>query len=227
MVKSWLREHGAAKLFDLKPTREAELTRQRLRFAPRLMSSVGLLPAGAFFWTKSSSSAAIRRCNAAGATPSWRVGSAGTKWTACRGSRRSPHSPTISWRRCSIDRRDEELIPQTLEQKGLTRQAVLAKTVHGGIATHARRPACAARRVRLARRPKPYRRSLLRRLPVASFRPRDRRAPGGKVDAPIHQVVDHRMGYRAPLRRTNDDRGRNDPDRLHRERRIGTGRPRR
>ena len=42
VVKSWLREHGAAKLFDIKPTREAERTRQRLRFAPRLLSSVGL-----------------------------------------------------------------------------------------------------------------------------------------------------------------------------------------
>ena len=42
VVRSWLREHGAAKLFDIKPTREAELARQRLRFAPRLMSSAGL-----------------------------------------------------------------------------------------------------------------------------------------------------------------------------------------
>ena len=41
-MRSWLREHGAAKLFDIKPTREAELTRQRLRFAPRLLSSAGL-----------------------------------------------------------------------------------------------------------------------------------------------------------------------------------------
>src|SRR5271166_1307101 len=42
VVKSWLRERGAAKLFDITPTREAELTRQRLRFAPRLMASAGL-----------------------------------------------------------------------------------------------------------------------------------------------------------------------------------------
>src|SRR5271166_3878673 len=42
VAKSWLRAHGAAKLFDIRPTREAELIRQRLRFAPRLFTSVGL-----------------------------------------------------------------------------------------------------------------------------------------------------------------------------------------
>jgi hypothetical protein len=36
LVKSWLREAGAAGLFDLKPVREADLALQRLRFAPRL-----------------------------------------------------------------------------------------------------------------------------------------------------------------------------------------------
>jgi hypothetical protein len=36
LVKSWLREAGAAGLFDLKPVRDADLAVQRLRFAPRL-----------------------------------------------------------------------------------------------------------------------------------------------------------------------------------------------
>ena len=36
-------------------------------------------------------------------------------------------------------RRDEELIPQALEQKGLARQAIPARSVHGGTAAHARR----------------------------------------------------------------------------------------
>ncbi|HXZ17849.1 MAG TPA: BREX system ATP-binding domain-containing protein [Roseiarcus sp.] len=42
VARSWLREKGAAKLFDIRPTKEKELARQRIRFAPRLMSSSGL-----------------------------------------------------------------------------------------------------------------------------------------------------------------------------------------
>src|SRR5207244_5163653 len=41
LAKSWLREAGAAKLFDLKPIREADLALQRLRFAPRLFRAAG------------------------------------------------------------------------------------------------------------------------------------------------------------------------------------------
>ena len=41
MAKSWLREAGAARLFDLKPVREADLALQRLRFAPRLFRAAG------------------------------------------------------------------------------------------------------------------------------------------------------------------------------------------
>jgi P-loop Domain of unknown function (DUF2791) len=40
-AKRWLRGEGAAKLFDLKPTREADLATQRLRFAPRLFRAAG------------------------------------------------------------------------------------------------------------------------------------------------------------------------------------------
>src|SRR5271166_1842578 len=89
--------------------------------------------------------------------------------------------------------------------------------MHGGVAANARRSSCGARRVRIASRPEPYRRPLSRRLPVASFGRRDRRTSGWKVDAPVHQVLDHRVGYRAPLWRTNDDRGPDNSDRLHRE----------
>ncbi len=41
MAKSWLREAGAARLFDLRPVREADLALQRLRFAPRLFRAAG------------------------------------------------------------------------------------------------------------------------------------------------------------------------------------------
>jgi len=41
IAKSWLREAGAARLFDLKPVRETDLALQRLRFAPRLFRAAG------------------------------------------------------------------------------------------------------------------------------------------------------------------------------------------
>jgi hypothetical protein len=40
-VKQWLREVGAAKLFVLKPIKQADLVRQRLRFVPRLIAAAG------------------------------------------------------------------------------------------------------------------------------------------------------------------------------------------
>jgi hypothetical protein len=40
-VKQWLREVGAAKLFALKPIKQPDLVRQRLRFVPRLISAAG------------------------------------------------------------------------------------------------------------------------------------------------------------------------------------------
>ncbi|MGH7068987.1 MAG: BREX system ATP-binding domain-containing protein [Acetobacteraceae bacterium] len=40
-VKRWLKEAGVAKLFQLSPVRARDLTRQRLRFAPRLLTAAG------------------------------------------------------------------------------------------------------------------------------------------------------------------------------------------
>jgi hypothetical protein len=40
-AKAWLRYAGAIKLFDLKPVREADLANQRIRFAPRLFRAAG------------------------------------------------------------------------------------------------------------------------------------------------------------------------------------------
>jgi P-loop Domain of unknown function (DUF2791) len=40
-VRQWLREVGAVKLYPLKALKQAELTRQRLRFAPRLIAAAG------------------------------------------------------------------------------------------------------------------------------------------------------------------------------------------
>jgi hypothetical protein len=40
-VRQWLREVGALKLFSLKPIKQADLNRQRLRFVPRLIAAAG------------------------------------------------------------------------------------------------------------------------------------------------------------------------------------------
>jgi hypothetical protein len=41
VVRGWLRGAGAANLFDMKPIREADLALQRIRFAPRLFQAAG------------------------------------------------------------------------------------------------------------------------------------------------------------------------------------------
>jgi hypothetical protein len=126
VVKSWLREHGAAKLFDIKPTREAELARQRLRFAPRLMSSVGL--AG---WC-----VLLDEVELIGRYSTLQRGKSYAELARWLGRDEIDGLPGITTVAAFTDdfvdemfdrRRDEERIPQALEQKGLTRQAVMAK----------------------------------------------------------------------------------------------------
>ena len=126
VVKSWLREHGAAKLFDIKPTREAELARQRLRFAPRLFSSVGL--AG---WC-----VLLDEVELIGRYSTLQRGKSYAELARWLGRDEMDGLPGITTVAAFTDdfveemfdrRRDEERIPQALEQKGLMRQAVMAK----------------------------------------------------------------------------------------------------
>ncbi len=126
VVRSWLREHGAAKLFEIKPTREAELARQRLRFAPRLMSSAGL--AG---WC-----ILLDEVELIGRYSTLQRGRSYAelgRWLGWDEMDSLPGITTVAAftddyvSRMFDDRRDEELVPQTLEQKGLTRQAALAR----------------------------------------------------------------------------------------------------
>jgi hypothetical protein len=126
VVRSWLRDRGAAKLFDIKPTREAELTRQRLRFAPRLLSSVGL--AG---WC-----ILLDEVELIGRYSPLQRGKSYAelaRWLSWDDLDSLPGITTVAAFTDDFvaemfdNRRDEELIPQALEQKGLTRQAVLAR----------------------------------------------------------------------------------------------------
>jgi hypothetical protein len=125
-VKSWLRDHGAAKLFDIKSTREADLARQRLRFAPRLLSSVGL----AGWCILLDEAELIGRYSPLQRGKSY---AELARWLGRDDSDGLPGIVTVAAFTDDFvaamfdDRRDEESIPQTLERKGLERQAVLAK----------------------------------------------------------------------------------------------------
>jgi len=125
-VKSWLRAHGAAKLFDLKPAREAELVRQRLRFAPRLLASIGL--AG---WC-----ILLDEAELIGRYSPLQRGRSYAELARWLGLDEADTLPRIATVAAFADdyvdemfdhRRDEELIPQVLERKGLERQVVLAR----------------------------------------------------------------------------------------------------
>jgi hypothetical protein len=126
VVKSWLREHGAAKLFDIRPTREAELGRQRLRFAPRLMSSVGL--AG---WC-----VLLDEVELIGRYSPLQRGRSYAELARWLGRDEMDGLPGITTVAAFTDdfvtamfdqKRDEEVIPQALEQRGLMPQAIVAK----------------------------------------------------------------------------------------------------
>ena len=125
-VKSWLRDHGAAKLFDIKPTREADLVRQRLKFAPRLLSAAGL--AG---WC-----ILLDEAELIGRYSRLQRGRSYAELARWLGRDEQDGLPGIVTVAAFTDdfvaamfddRRDEELIPETLEAKGLTRPAALAR----------------------------------------------------------------------------------------------------
>jgi hypothetical protein len=125
-VKSWLREQGAAKLFDIKPVREAELARQRLKFAPRLLAAVGL--AG---WC-----VLLDEVELIGRYSRLQRGRSYAelaRWLGRDDSHPLPGIATVAAftddyvSQMLDDRRDAELIPQALELKGLARQSILAK----------------------------------------------------------------------------------------------------
>jgi hypothetical protein len=125
VVRSWLREHGAAGRFDIKPVREAELARQRLRFAPRLMAAAGL----------SGWCILLDEVELIGRYSPLQRGRSYAELARWLGWDDTDGLPGVTAvaaftddyvSRMFDDRRDEEKVPQALELKGLTRQATLA-----------------------------------------------------------------------------------------------------
>jgi P-loop Domain of unknown function (DUF2791) len=127
LAKSWLREAGAVKMFDLKPVREAELGLQRLRFATRLFRAGGysgwcvLLDEVELIARYSP----LQRARSYAQLARW-LGS----------DREEPVPGVVSVAALTDDfpdqmfdqRRDDERIPPLLETRGLPRQAAMAKS---------------------------------------------------------------------------------------------------
>jgi hypothetical protein len=127
IAKSWLREAGAARLFDLKPVRETDLALQRLRFAPRLFRAAGysgwciLLDEAELIARYSP----LQRGRAYGELARW------------LGSNREERIPGVVTAAAITDdfpdqmfrqRHDDERIPPLLETRGLLRQAAMARS---------------------------------------------------------------------------------------------------
>lgn len=126
VVRGWLRTAGAAKLFDLKSVREAELALQRLRFAPYLLRAAGF--AG---WC-----ILLDEIELIGKYSPLQRGRSYAELARWLGLERDPSLPgvvcvaavTDDFKDEMFDRkRDDELIPPRLEQRGLVAQVELAK----------------------------------------------------------------------------------------------------
>jgi hypothetical protein len=127
LAKSWLREAGAAGLFDLKPVREADLAVQRLRFAPRLFRAAGysgwciLLDEAELIARYSPLQRGRAYCELA-------------RWLGSDREERIPGVVTVAAITDDFpdqmfrQRHDDERIPPLFETKGLLRQAAMARS---------------------------------------------------------------------------------------------------
>ena len=126
VVKAWLRDAGAAKLFNLKPVKAKELALQRLRFAPRLFRAAGF--AG---WC-----VLLDEIELIGRYSPLQRGRSYAELVRWLGLDRDEAIPGVAAVAATTDdyademfarKRDDELIPARLADRGLAQQAVLAK----------------------------------------------------------------------------------------------------
>ena len=127
LAKSWLREAGAARLFDLKPVREGDLALQRARFAPRLFRAAGYSG-----WCVLLDEVEL----IARYSPLQRGRSYAelVRWLGSDKEERIPGVVTVAALTDDFpdqmfhQRRDDERIPPLLETRGLLRQAAMARS---------------------------------------------------------------------------------------------------
>src|SRR5260370_33138322 len=126
VAQGWLRGEGAAKLFDLKPTREVDLALQRLRFAPRLFRAAGY----------SGWCILLDEVELIGRYSPLQRGRSYAELLRWLGMDKEEQIPGIATVAAISDdfpaemfeqRRDDELIPPRLEERGSKQQAALAK----------------------------------------------------------------------------------------------------
>jgi hypothetical protein len=125
IVKGWLRDAGAGKLFDLKPVREADLALQRIRFAPRLLRAAGFSG-----WCILLDE--VELIGRYGPLQRGRSYAELARWLGSDHDQRVPGVVTVAAVSDDIhdflnEKRDDELIPPRLEERGLHRQAAMAK----------------------------------------------------------------------------------------------------
>jgi bacteriophage exclusion system BrxC/D-like protein len=125
-VRGWLSTAGAARLFDLKPVREADLALQRVRFAPRLFRASGY----------SGWCLLLDEVELIGRySPLQRGRSYAelTRWLGLEHDAAIPGLVTVAAvtddfsAQMFDEKRDDELIPPRLEERGLIRQFIMAK----------------------------------------------------------------------------------------------------
>ncbi len=124
-IRQWLKEAGAAKLFDLKMPKAAELALQRVRFSPRLFAAAGY----AGWCVLLDEVELIGRYSALQRGKSY---AELTRWLGLHDDTLAPGVVCV----CAItddftsvvinNRRDDELVPDKLARKGLEQQAILA-----------------------------------------------------------------------------------------------------
>jgi len=136
VAKGWLRDAGAGKLFDLKPVREAELALQRIYFAPRLFRAAGY-PGWCVL---------LDEVELIGRYSPLQRGRSYAELVRWMGLDKEEQIPGVMTVAAITDdfaeemfhrRRDDELIPPRLKDRGLLRQAEMAAK---GIAWLERRP---------------------------------------------------------------------------------------
>jgi P-loop Domain of unknown function (DUF2791) len=126
LAKSWLREAGAGGLFDVKPVRETDLARQRVRFVPRLFRAAGY--AGWCVLLDEVELIARYSPLQRGRSYAELVG-----WLGSDKEERIPGVVTVVAVTDDFpdqmfqQRRDDERIPPLLETRGLLRQAAMAR----------------------------------------------------------------------------------------------------
>jgi hypothetical protein len=126
VVKGWLRDAGAARLFELKPIRETELAPQRIRFAPRLFRAAGYCG-----WCLLLDE--VELIGRYSPLQRGRSYAELARWLGLDGDAAIPGLLTVAavtddfTTQMFAQKRDDELIPPRLEQRGLVRQSIMAK----------------------------------------------------------------------------------------------------